>query len=88
MHMVLVYWLMLLTMTYEAVLFTAVILGLMIGHCVFDVVLAESPPCGSVNSSGAEYMPLLGDRMHMSADELVAAAGSPCCSQGDLALPK
>jgi Ctr copper transporter family len=82
--MVLAYWLMLLTMTYEAVLFTAVILGLVIGHCVFDVVLAETPPGGSVNSSGVEYKPLLDDRMRVSADELVVTAGSPCCSQGDL----
>jgi hypothetical protein len=62
-HMVLAYWMMLLVMTYEAILFTAIILGLATGHLLFSVILLDrdepaltgsSPCCG-----GSEVKPLL-----------------------------
>jgi len=84
-QMVLIYALMLLAMTYEAVLFTALILGLVIGHCVFCVVLADTLSSGLVNDSSVEYRPLVDEKMSAPANEAeIAAAGSPCCSQGGL----
>lgn len=40
-HMVLAYWMMLLVMTYEYVLFTALILGLVAGFTTFTVYLSD-----------------------------------------------
>ena len=61
-NMVLAYWIMLLVMTYEAMIFTAIILGLVFGHFLvlilpppeqsksgYEVIPSTTPCCGGAN---------------------------------------
>mmetsp|Transcript_40881 Transcript_40881/g.100557 ORF Transcript_40881/g.100557 Transcript_40881/m.100557 type:complete len:169 (-) Transcript_40881:65-571(-) len=64
------YWLMLVAMLYEAVLFTALVLGLALGHLVSRVVIRRlEPPTGVVPINGAPT----------ERSPLTDAACSPCC---------
>ena len=63
------YFLMLLVMTYEALFFLMIILGLMVGHGIFQIHLAETKPI----PNNAGYAPMI-----QTPDDGISG-GSPCC---------
>jgi len=69
-QMVLAYWAMLLAMLYESVIFTALILGFLVGHALFSVFLPYKLGVGRE----AKRRPAA-EKPHA-----VGGAGSPCCA--------
>lgn len=70
-QMVNAYWLMLLVMTYEALVFTAIILGLTVGHFLFGVILGSRIASSRKDEQGTA---LLG----------TAVTGTPCCGGSNI----
>jgi len=73
-HMVLAYWMMLLVMTYEYVIFTALILGLVAGHGVFSIWLSAKD-----SIFGYELAPAGTEPTHPLDSVKIQAGGTPCC---------
>ena len=67
-HMLLAYWMMLLVMTYEASIFIALLLGLVVGHFIFGLLQNRTP------SSTTEREPLIS---YTSQNQSLA---TPCSS--------
>jgi hypothetical protein len=81
-HMVLAYWMMLLVMTYEYVLFSALILGLVTGHLIFSIYLPLK--FDSAAASASEYTEHADDKKILPFGGSRPSGSTPCCGGAEI----